>query len=239
MSSTNSAATIANTVMRASIVRFSFELRRRERRAIRWLDGGPFVPVREAIIPRDRSPAKVRFDGKNEDQFEPRAARRRWTRTAGEPLHVSWSAALRDAIRDGRLEAGSVLPSSRALASQLGVSRGIVVEAYEQLVAEGYLASRPGGATAGRGDGRRARRPARRRPTSRGPTSSTSGPAGRTSREFPRAGLAALPAARPRARRRAERLTYLGGHGVPELRDGPRDVPQPGPRDGRGPGRRS
>ncbi|HEX5013279.1 MAG TPA: PLP-dependent aminotransferase family protein, partial [Candidatus Limnocylindrales bacterium] len=54
---------------------------------------------------------------------------------------------LRGAIRSGRLAAGAALPSSRALADQLGLSRGVVVEAYEQLVAEGYLTSRPGGAT--------------------------------------------------------------------------------------------
>jgi len=64
-----------------------------------------------------------------------------------EPLHRQLERGLRDAIRDGRLEAGSVLPSSRALASQLGVSRGIVVETYEQLVAEGYVVSRLGGST--------------------------------------------------------------------------------------------
>lgn len=43
--------------------------------------------------------------------------------------------ALRDAIRDGRLEAGRRLPSSRALAADLGLSRGLIVETYEQLVA--------------------------------------------------------------------------------------------------------
>jgi GntR family transcriptional regulator / MocR family aminotransferase len=45
-------------------------------------------------------------------------------------------------VRDERL-----LPSSRGLARELGVSRGVVVEAYSQLVAEGYLVARPGGAT--------------------------------------------------------------------------------------------
>ena len=39
------------------------------------------------------------------------------------------------------------LPSTRGLATQLGLSRGVVVEAYEQLVAEGYLTSQPGGTT--------------------------------------------------------------------------------------------
>jgi GntR family transcriptional regulator/MocR family aminotransferase len=54
---------------------------------------------------------------------------------------------LRDAIRAGRLREGAVLPSSRALARDLGISRGVVVEAYAQLAAEGYLAARQGAAT--------------------------------------------------------------------------------------------
>ena len=55
--------------------------------------------------------------------------------------------ALRDRIRNRAIRAGSALPSSRQLATELGLSRGVVVEAYEQLVAEGYLVSRPGGKT--------------------------------------------------------------------------------------------
>lgn len=63
------------------------------------------------------------------------------------PLHRQVAAAIRDAIRAGRLAAGGALPSSRALAADLGLSRGVVVEAYQQLTAEGYLASRTGGYT--------------------------------------------------------------------------------------------
>jgi GntR family transcriptional regulator/MocR family aminotransferase len=55
--------------------------------------------------------------------------------------------ALRKAIRDNRLAPGERLPSSRALAGQLGLARGTVVEAYTQLAAEGYLRSRQGAAT--------------------------------------------------------------------------------------------
>ncbi len=47
-------------------------------------------------------------------------------------------------MRDGRLAAGARLPSSRALAAELGVSRGVVTSAYGQLVAEGYLETRQG-----------------------------------------------------------------------------------------------
>lgn len=57
------------------------------------------------------------------------------------------AAQLREAVRDGRLAAGARLPASRALASDLGVSRGVVVEAYEQLVAEGFFTSAQGSAT--------------------------------------------------------------------------------------------
>jgi GntR family transcriptional regulator/MocR family aminotransferase len=45
--------------------------------------------------------------------------------------------ALREAIRAGRLAAGEGLPSSRALARDLGISRGLVTECYAQLQAEG------------------------------------------------------------------------------------------------------
>ncbi len=55
--------------------------------------------------------------------------------------------ALRSAVRSGRLAAGSTLPSTRALASDLGVSRSTVVGAYEQLAAEGYLTAAHGSAT--------------------------------------------------------------------------------------------
>jgi GntR family transcriptional regulator/MocR family aminotransferase len=56
-------------------------------------------------------------------------------------------AALREAIIQQRLAAGTRLPSSRDLAGDLGVSRGLVVAAYEQLAAEGRLVSRRGSGT--------------------------------------------------------------------------------------------
>jgi GntR family transcriptional regulator / MocR family aminotransferase len=54
---------------------------------------------------------------------------------------------IRDAILDGRLRAGEALPSSRALASRLEVSRNTVVEAFERLRAEGFLDTRVGSGT--------------------------------------------------------------------------------------------
>ena len=53
--------------------------------------------------------------------------------------------ALRVAVR--RLPVGTRLPPTRGLAAELGVSRGVVVEAYAQLAAEGYLLTRRGGGT--------------------------------------------------------------------------------------------
>ncbi|EPD62412.1 PLP-dependent aminotransferase family protein [Streptomyces sp. HGB0020] len=64
-------------------------------------------------------------------------------RTRGRSLQ----AALREAVRTGRLPPGTRLPSSRDLAADLGVSRGLITEAYEQLTAEGYLRSGRGAGT--------------------------------------------------------------------------------------------
>jgi GntR family transcriptional regulator/MocR family aminotransferase len=50
--------------------------------------------------------------------------------------------AIRDAIRSGRLAPGIQLPSSRALAADLGVARNTVASAYAELIAEGWLTSK-------------------------------------------------------------------------------------------------
>jgi GntR family transcriptional regulator/MocR family aminotransferase len=68
-------------------------------------------------------------------------------RGAGEPLRSQLEQGLRVAIRRGRLKPGTRLPSSRALATDLGISRGLVVEAYAQLAGEGYLEARQGSGT--------------------------------------------------------------------------------------------
>lgn len=66
----------------------------------------------------------------------------------GAGRRAALEAALREAIRSGRLREGAVLPSSRSLAGDLGVSRGTVTAVYEQLVAEGWLVTRRGAVTA-------------------------------------------------------------------------------------------
>jgi GntR family transcriptional regulator/MocR family aminotransferase len=71
----------------------------------------------------------------------------RLDRGAAEPLRVQLERALRDAIRSGRLAAGERLPSSRAMAVELGISRGLVLECYSQLQAEGFLTAETGSAT--------------------------------------------------------------------------------------------
>lgn len=65
----------------------------------------------------------------------------------GGSLKARLERALREAARDGRLPPGTRLPSTRALCAQLGVSRGVVVDAYAQLAAEGYLRTRRGAGT--------------------------------------------------------------------------------------------
>jgi GntR family transcriptional regulator/MocR family aminotransferase len=71
----------------------------------------------------------------------------RLDRTRPEPLRDQLQRELREAIRSGQLGPGERLPSSRALARELGVSRGLVLECYAQLQAEGFLSAHAGAAT--------------------------------------------------------------------------------------------
>jgi GntR family transcriptional regulator / MocR family aminotransferase len=68
-------------------------------------------------------------------------------RTATRPLRAQLEDGLREAVRSGRLPANTRLPATRALASDLRVSRRLVVDAYAQLLAEGYLLARHGAGT--------------------------------------------------------------------------------------------
>jgi GntR family transcriptional regulator / MocR family aminotransferase len=61
----------------------------------------------------------------------------------GETLRAALERTLRDAIVQGALRVGSQLPGSRELAVQLGVSRGVVTDAYALLAAQGFLIVRP------------------------------------------------------------------------------------------------
>lgn len=65
-------------------------------------------------------------------------------RDAGLPLHRQLYAALRALIEQGVLAAGTALPSTRTLSLDLEIARNTVTAAYDQLGAEGYVATRPG-----------------------------------------------------------------------------------------------
>src|SRR4051794_28983517 len=62
-------------------------------------------------------------------------------------VRLKLEAALREAIQQGRLRPGAKLPPSRTLAAELGMARSVVVEAYGQLGAEGYLEATQGAGT--------------------------------------------------------------------------------------------
>ncbi|MGB7752382.1 MAG: winged helix-turn-helix domain-containing protein, partial [Candidatus Acidiferrales bacterium] len=65
----------------------------------------------------------------------------------GEPLYRQVYRGLRQAILAGTFRAGEKLPATRELADELGISRTVVLLAYEQLVAEGFAAGRGGSGT--------------------------------------------------------------------------------------------
>jgi GntR family transcriptional regulator / MocR family aminotransferase len=133
------------------------------------------------------------------------------------PLHCQLEQELRGAIRVGRLPDESVLPSSRVLADQLGVSRGVVVEAYEQLAAEGYLSSQPGGTTKVCAKVMEPGRPASARRSA--PVPRINFGYGRPDvTEFPRqVWLRSLRRVLNEAP--SERMSYLDDRGAPELRE--------------------
>src|SRR5262249_18273930 len=72
----------------------------------------------------------------------------RLDRTAAEPLHEQLYRQIRDELKSGRFSDGSSrLPSSRALATERGISRSTVRLALSRLHAEGYLCSKAGSGT--------------------------------------------------------------------------------------------
>ncbi|MGW3355572.1 MocR-like pyridoxine biosynthesis transcription factor PdxR [Streptomyces bungoensis] len=125
--------------------------------------------------------------------------------------------ALRAAIRAGRLAPGTRLPSSRDLSADLGVSRGLVTEAYEQLTAEGYLRSDRGSGT-WVGDAVRAARPRARDLAPRSPgTRADFVPGTPDLSLFPRAAWAAVHRA-VLAEAPHRELGYPDPRGLPRLR---------------------
>jgi len=68
-------------------------------------------------------------------------------RTAAEPLHQQIYEVYRARIQGGNLQPGQPVPSTRALALELGISRMPVINAYDRLISEGYFESRAGAGT--------------------------------------------------------------------------------------------
>lgn len=124
--------------------------------------------------------------------------------------------ALRDAVRTGRLSPGTALPPSRSLAGDLGLARNTVAEAYAELVAEGWLASRQGSGTWVVGASA-AEAPARPRRTTEPPTHNLM-PGSPDVAEFPR-GAWLASARRALAGAPTEALRMGDPRGRPELRD--------------------
>ncbi len=139
-------------------------------------------------------------------------------RDGGQPLRTQLEQGLRAAIRDGRLRAGEKLPSTRELGRALGVSRGIVVDCFDQLHAEGYLVSRPGSSTRVSPSPRAATAPVPRRPAPPGPALEVDFlPAVPDLGSFPRADWAKTVTEVCRTAPTAS-LGYGEPHGVAELR---------------------
>jgi GntR family transcriptional regulator / MocR family aminotransferase len=133
------------------------------------------------------------------------------------PVRAQLEEQLRVAVHAGRLAPGTALPSSRGLARELGISRGVVVEAYAQLAAEGYLVAQQGAATRVAEAASPAAGPPDEPPAERAPRWDFR-PGGPDVSLFPRrAWLASLR----RALRDAPdvRLDYGDPRGAPELRD--------------------
>jgi GntR family transcriptional regulator/MocR family aminotransferase len=98
---------------------------------------------------QDQAPADGQDQARGADflQLDPAAARHGRPTEDKRGLGDWLTAALRDAVGDGRLTPGVRLPATRALAAQLGISRGVVVDAYRRLADEGLLGGRRGGGT--------------------------------------------------------------------------------------------
>jgi len=93
----------------------------------------------------------------------------RLDRSRGVPLGVQLSGQIRELVLAGTLARGDRLPSTRSLATDLGVARSVTEQAYDQLLAEGWLETRRGAGTfVASGGGATLAAPARRRTPSPG-----------------------------------------------------------------------
>src|SRR6266568_2598260 len=120
----------------------------------------------------------------------------------GGPVFLSIARALADDVRAGRLPPGARLPGTRTLARSLGVHRNTVLAAYDELAAEGWIASAPARGTFVASD-----LPAR----APGPRRLAPGPPAQAGFDLPPSPVLEVPRPTPRGA-----LTLLGG--VPDLR---------------------
>ena len=135
----------------------------------------------------------------------------------GHRVRAGLESALRHAVQTGRLAPGTRLPSSRALAADLGIARNSVAEAYGQLVAEGWLTARQGSGTRVADAAATAAAPATRPPAVLAPARYDLRAGSPDLSAFPRSGwLAAARKALAAAPSRA--LGYGDPRGRPELR---------------------
>src|SRR4029453_2484254 len=171
-----------------------------------------------AILVPTLAPRKGQFSTKRRGQIAdaPRgdAMLLNLRETSG-PLYRRVYHALKGMIRAGRLGPAARVPSTRALARDLGVSRNTVMLAYEQLAAEGYLVSRHRGATSVA-----AVAPPRRVAVPAGPASERPAPVSAYARRL--TARLDLPPARPPGPRPA--LRYDFRYGRPAVDEFPREI---------------
>ncbi|MEV7612315.1 PLP-dependent aminotransferase family protein [Streptomyces sp. NPDC089799] len=135
-------------------------------------------------------------------------------------LKAGLAGALREAARSGRLAPGTRLPSSRTLATDLGIARNTVAEAYAELVAEGWLTARQGSGTrvAQRAEPRRSATVPARRPVRQGGAAYSLLPGSPDLGGFPRAAWAGA-ARKALAEAPNEAFGYGDPRGRVELRE--------------------
>ncbi|MFD0503542.1 GntR family transcriptional regulator [Streptomyces chiangmaiensis] len=96
---------------------------------------------------KDQSRARSRVPIRHYSATELRFALGGLERDGAGGLGLRLAGMLRELIRTGGMPAGTLMPPSRSVADAFGVSRGVVVTAYEQLLAEGFLLARQGSGT--------------------------------------------------------------------------------------------
>ena len=111
--------------------------------AVRWVEGAIYQSAL-ALLHRIAVPSRPDTLSPIHARSAPPVELHLTLDDSGAPLRHRVADAVVAALRSGRLRPGDQLPSTRALATTLGVSRGPVVAAYDELVAAGFVVSRAG-----------------------------------------------------------------------------------------------